>query len=81
MQETIFLRGTSLDNKEAKKILRENNVEFVEVYSELKGHQPVLYTQNSVYAYKGLAQIKAFVIAFAAGAIAAAAIASLEEKE
>ena len=61
MQESIFLRGTSPDNKEAKKVLIENNLEFVEVYSEFKSHPPVLFTESSIYAYKGLAQIKNYV--------------------
>lgn len=60
MQESIFLRGASQDNKEAKKVLRENNVTFVEVYSEFKSHPPVLYTEDSAYAYKGLAQIREY---------------------
>lgn len=64
MQEPVFLRGASHENREAKKILQEHNVTFIEVYSEFNSHQPVLYTEGSVYAYKGLTQIKEFVAAF-----------------
>lgn len=63
MQETILLRGASNENREAKRILKAHNVAFVEVYSDYKSHPPVLYTDSSVYAYKGLSQIKEFVAA------------------
>lgn len=61
MQKSVFLRGASRDNQEAEKILIANNVTFVEVYSESKFHEPILYTDDSAYAYKGLAQIREYV--------------------
>ena len=64
MQDTIFLRGASKDNKEAKKVLQDHNVVFVEVYAEFKSHPPILYTEESVYAYKGLTQIKEYASAY-----------------
>jgi hypothetical protein len=64
MKESVFLRGASQDSQEAKKILKEHNVHFAEVYSEGELHKPVLYTNDSAYAYKGLAQIRGYAHSF-----------------
>jgi len=67
MQDSIFLRGASRDNREAKQILKENNISFVEVHSDFRSHPPTLYTENSAYAYKGLTQIKEYANSFGSG--------------
>ena len=61
MKNSILLRSSSNDGREAKKILRECKVPFVEIYSESKNQLPVFYTENVAYPYKGLSQIKEFV--------------------
>lgn len=57
MSSTIFYRGSSRDNTEAKKILKENKIEFVEVFSNDQNHAPVLFTDENNYSYKGLNEI------------------------
>lgn len=67
MQDSIFLRGASNDNREAKKVLKDNNINFVEVHAGFRSHPPTLYTESSAYAYKGLAQIKEYAYSFGSG--------------
>jgi hypothetical protein len=61
MQEFILFRGTSFDGKEAKRILKETNINFAEVFSDSDERSPVLITKDSIYSYKGLAEIKEYV--------------------
>lgn len=60
MENFILFRGTSFDGKEAKRVLKETKIDFIEVYSESNDHSPVLYTNNSAYSYKGLSEIKEY---------------------
>jgi predicted mannosyl-3-phosphoglycerate phosphatase (HAD superfamily) len=60
MEDTILQISTSEESQEAKKLLKEKNINFVVVYSESKSHFPILFTNESAYAYRGLAQIKEY---------------------
>ncbi len=60
MSDSILFRGASQDSREAKEILRESNIQFIEIYSESENHSPVLHTSESAYAYKGITQIREY---------------------
>ncbi|MDI9363475.1 MAG: hypothetical protein QM541_00890 [Flavobacterium sp.] len=60
MDLAILYRGSSKDNIEAKNILREINVKFVEVFSEDKSHLPVFCSSESAYPYKGINEIREY---------------------
>lgn len=52
--------GTTPENKEAKRLLKETNVPFVEVYSNSINSNPTFFSNDGIYAYKGLNQIKEY---------------------
>lgn len=60
MDLSILYRGSSKDNIEAKNILREINVKFVEVFSEDKSHSPVFCSSESAFPYKGINEIREY---------------------
>ena len=60
MDLAILFRGFSKESSEAKKILSENNVEFVEVFSEDRNHSPVFSSPESAYSYKGINKIREY---------------------
>jgi hypothetical protein len=60
MDFSILYRGSSKDNIEAKNILREVNIKFVEVFSEDRSHSPVFCSSDSAFSYKGINEIREY---------------------
>jgi hypothetical protein len=61
MEKITLIRGSFKDeNREAKKLLEESNIEFRQIYSSSTYDSPVLITNVSAFPYKGVASIKAY---------------------
>ena len=56
----LLYHTKSKESRLAKELLKENQREFTEVYTE-DYDSPKLLTQESIYSYKGLNQIKQYI--------------------
>jgi len=60
MKKPIFFSAHDNDSREAEKLLREANIEFIEILAN-DVDEPTLVSNTSVYSYKGLQEIKDFI--------------------
>jgi hypothetical protein len=61
MELSILYRGFSQEDTQAEEVLRNGNINFVEVFSDENNHFPVFCAKGSTYTYEGLNEIIDYV--------------------
>lgn len=60
-KKTILLRGYSEESNMAEKILKDENIDYVQLFSTEEDRAPLVISPNCAYAYEGIGSIQLFV--------------------